>query len=364
MDLRTHKPEEKTRETSPRLDNMFSSLKPKTKKTGDTQNLNTSTFDDASEILNDPAIKELFDSLNSSDDLELKPSSFDMPKKAKSAPLPTLSKEDIKSIKENSKSQRVNDNIHKDHRQRLKYQFLENGIGTLTEVQVLELLLFFAIPQRDTNPLAHKLLNEFSSIKDVLSASPEELMRVSGVKENTATLLKLVHGLINYTSLPKDANFIGSTSEAREYCANLFHGVEVEQFYVICMSKENVIKKIKMMAIGTNDEVGVQIRNITEFVILSKCNRIIICHNHPGGRARVSDQDMVFTFTLLCSCMLNSIDILDHVIVGESKTISMNEQGLLQALKDRAMKAVHIPQESKLILSASSNNFITSKPND
>lgn len=108
-----------------------------------------------------------------------------------------LSKEDIKSIKEASKTKaHLDSNIHKDHRMRLKSQFLENGINSLTEVQILELLLFYSIPQKDTNPLAHKLLNQFSSIKGVLSAPIEELMGVVGIKQNSAALLKLVNGLL------------------------------------------------------------------------------------------------------------------------------------------------------------------------
>lgn len=278
--------------------------------------------------------------------------------------LTKLSKEDIKSIKEASKVKiQYNNNIHKDHRMRLKTQFLENGINSMTEVQILELLLFYSIPQKDTNPLAHKLLKEFTSIKGVLSAPTEELMNVVGIKQNSATLLKLVHGLINYTSVPKGAKVINTTFDAKDYCQKLFHGIDVEQFYVICLSKENEVKKMKMIALGTMDEISLQIRNITEFVLLSRCNRIVICHNHPSGKGRVSDEDMSFTYSLLCSCLLNSIDILDHVIVGTNRTISMNEQGMLQSMKQRAFNTLQLSGDQKLIISASSKKFVTSDPN-
>lgn len=275
-----------------------------------------------------------------------------------------LTKDDILKFKSTSKtsseSNIAKENIHKNHRSRLKKQFRENGIESLSEVQVLELLLYFSIPQRDTNPLAHRLLSEFSSVKDVLGADFDELTKVSGVKDNTALLLKLVHSLMSYTRRPNEENFIGSTQEAKQYCEKLFIGADVEKFYVICLSKSNAIKKVKLIGTGTLDEITIQIRNITEFALLSKCNRIIICHNHPGGKGRVSDQDIVFTYSLLCSCLLNSIDILDHVVVGTDKTVSMNEQGLLSAMKKRAFKVIQLPTDTKLIISASSQNFVTS----
>lgn len=161
--------------------------------------------------------------------------------------------------------------------------------------------------------------------------------------------------------MPKGAKVISTTFAAKDYCQKLLHGVDVEQFYVICLSKQNEVKKMKMIALGTMDEISLQIRNITEFVLLSKCNRIVICHNHPSGKGRVSDEDMSFTYSLLCSCLLNSIDILDHVIVGTNRTISMNEQGMLQSMKQKAFTLLQLSSDQKLIISSSSEKFITSE---
>lgn len=248
--------------------------------------------------------------------------------------------------------------IHGGHRQRLKYQFLTSGVDSLSEIQQLELLLFYSIPQRDTNPIAHALLDEFGSLREVLLADVEALTKVKGVKENTATHLSLVGKMLNVCSKSLNTNVISSTSKSKEYCSNLFVGINVEQFYVICLSKSNKIQKVKLMNSGSTDEINVQIRNITEFALTNKCNRIVVTHNHPIGKGVMSDEDIRFTYSLVCSCMLNSIDILDHVVVGTDKAISAREQGILEKLKSRAFKTIQIPAETKLFLSSSSQNYV------
>lgn len=261
--------------------------------------------------------------------------------------------ENQKQTSKKTKSQ----NIHKDHRARLKLQFLHNGFDSLTDVQKLETLLFFSIPQKDTNPIAHALLDEFGSLQNVLSADSSMLMKVKGVKENTTILLKLVSGFINACNKPSFEETITSTVKAKEFCTKLYTGVSVEQFYVVCLSKSNKIKKVKLVQSGTMDEVSVQIRNITELAIESKCNRIIISHNHPSGLGKMSDEDCRFTYSLLCSCLLNSIDILDHIIVGTDKTISLCEQQMMSKLKERAVKTIQLPQDQLPFISSLSSDY-------
>ena len=117
-----------------------------------------------------------------------------------------------------------------------------------------------------------------------------------------------------------------------------------------------------MINTGTIDEVGIQIRNITEFAIQQKCNRIIVSHNHPHGLHSISDDDIAFTYTMLCSCLLNDIDIVDHVIVGTDNTISMNDNGLLSSLKTKALKNIRISDAQRNDIIESTRNFIVSSP--
>lgn len=249
-------------------------------------------------------------------------------------------------------------NIHKDHRARLKSKFVEHGIEPLTDVQKLELLLFYAIPQKDTNPLAHELISTFGSLKNVLKADYNQLIKVNGIKDNAATLISLVNSMLNYAERPNDQSKLSSTSVAKNFVSKFYFNVSVEQFYVICLTKSNEVIKSFMIKSGTADEVDVQIRTITQVALDSKCNKIIISHNHPQGKAEMSDEDLAFTYSIVCSCMLNSIEVVDHIIVGTDKTISLQEQHVLQKIKERALSTIQIPRDKKIFLSSLSENYI------
>ena len=258
------------------------------------------------------------------------------------------------------KKQTTNKNIHKDHRSRLKMQFVANGIEALTDIQKLELLLFYAIPQKDTNPLAHSLLTEFGSLKNILSAGVNDLMKVTGIKENSATLIRFVGSMLNFCNRPDSEDIINSTEKGKEFASKYFSHVEVEQFYVFCLTKSNKLKKSVLINTGTSGEVSVQIRNITQVAIENKCDRIIVSHNHPCGKAIMSDQDCKFTYSLVCSCILNNIEVLDHIIVGTDRTISLYEQGILEKLKQRATSTIQISDEKRFFISETSKSYIKS----
>ena len=255
-------------------------------------------------------------------------------------------------------------NIHKDHRSRLKNQFIENGIDTLTDIQKLELLLFYSIPQKDTNPIAHNLINAFGTLSDVMSASFNELIKVDGVKENTATLIKFFGSMLNYSSRPDGEEILSSSSKAKEFITKYFNHISVEQFYVFCLTKSNCVKKAFLINSGSSSEVNVEIRNITEKALETNCNRMIIAHNHPQGKAIMSGQDCRFTYSLLCSCILNNIELLDHIIVGTDKTISLYEQGILAKLKQRAANTIQISDSNKLFVSEEPIGYIKSEIDD
>ena len=198
----------------------------------------------------------------------------------------------------------------------------------------------------------------FGSIKNVLMADKNRLMTVDGIKENSATLITLVNSLFKYISKPNEGDVISSVIDAKKYCKTLFVGADVEQFYVICLSKGNMVKAVKSIQTGTSDEIAVQIRTITEFALESKCNRIIITHNHPFGSATMSDEDYSFTYSLICSCLLNSIDVVDHIIVGMDSVNSFAAQKLLNQLKNKAVKNINIPITSLKILSSYEEEYV------
>ncbi len=250
--------------------------------------------------------------------------------------------------------------IHKDHRSRLKSQFLENGIDGLTDIQKLELLLFYSIPLKDTNPLAHSLLKKFGSLSGVLTANYHELIQVEGIKENSATLIKFFSSMLNYGGRTEHDEILGSSGKTKKYVSKYFNHVAVEQFYVFCLTKTNSVKKSFLINSGTASEVDVQIRDITRHAFETNCNRIIIAHNHPDGIASMSPQDCKFTYSLICSCVLNNIEVLDHIIVGTDTTISLYEQGYLAAIKAKVAENIQI-KDRDLFMSEESSNYIKSK---
>lgn len=260
---------------------------------------------------------------------------------------------ELRNANENKEPEKQKpENIHKNHRSRLKSQYLKNGIDALTDIQKLELLLFYAIPQKDTNPLAHELLRKFGDLKGVLSASYNELLHVKGIKENSATLISLINDLLNITYKEAESIKILSSSAAKNYASRLFFNVPVEQFYVICLAKSNRIVSTKLISSGTIDEVNVQIRHITQTAIDNKCNSIIVCHNHPRGLGQVSDEDFSFTYSLICSCLLNNIDVVDHVVVGTDKAVSFFEQKLMAKLKEKAASTVKLSADRLELISS------------
>ena len=112
-----------------------------------------------------------------------------------------------------------------------------------------------------------------------------------------------------------------------------------------------------MIQSGSSDEIVLQIRNITEFAISEKCNRIIVSHNHPSGKAIMSDEDCSFTYSLICSCLLNSIEVVDHIIVGTDTAISLASKQILQRLKESAFNALNISTQKQLLISNYSEKY-------
>lgn len=230
--------------------------------------------------------------------------------------------------------------IHKNHRKRMKQTFLEHGLEAFSDIEKLEFILFYAIPQKDTNPLAHKLLSEFGSFDKVLEASVESLEKVEGIGEHSAILLHLILETSSQYGKSRNVNFIDGTETAKIFCRNLFHGTYVEEFYVICLSSTNKVLATKCINKGTSSEVPVNIRSITNVALKNNCERIILAHNHPNGKARPSDEDIAFTAKILFSCIINNIEVIDHLIAAEDDCFSFEESRLLRELKQDAYRKI------------------------
>ena len=262
--------------------------------------------------------------------------------------------------------------MHANHRERMREIYLKNGFDAFSEVEILEYMLFFAIPRIDTNPIAHRLLDKFGSLDNVLEAPIEALMQVDGVGYHTALYLNLMLNVTNTYSKSKRSDRIMGTNSAKEYCSKLFTGKTVEEFYIICLSSANHIIACDKLGVGSVSKVNIVIKDITKHIVLRNCDRIIITHNHPKGIAQPSDEDLNFTRNILSNCILNDVDVLDHIIVGSNGQFSLSETSIWKELRNDAIDRLVNKKQYMQFLQPSEtysrdNHIVfvpTNKPND
>jgi len=220
---------------------------------------------------------------------------------------------------------------HAGHRQRMRERFLADGLQGFASHEILELILFFAIPQRNVNPLAHQLINHFGSLHAVLDAPVEELEKVDGVGRYAATLLSLFSHVSRQLSMRREGekHFIGNRRLANEHCFHLLRGLPEEHFYVVCMDAKFCLIKDVPISRGTLNEVPAYPRLVAEAVLRHNAHAVVLCHNHPGGSELPSQQDVEITQQL--GLMLSSLGVVlaDHVIVSGKGAFSMVSHGLI-----------------------------------
>lgn len=239
-------------------------------------------------------------------------------------------------------------NIHKNHRNRVKQKFLQNGLDSFAPHEVLELALFYAIPFADTNKLAHKLIEKYGSISGACDANFDSILEIDGISHHTATFLKLLPALFGEYSKSRNSERVtlNCYDDSKNFVKKLFDGASTEQFFIICIDSNNAVKNVKKLASGDNTKVEVPIRRVTDHVFKNNCNRVILAHNHPVGKALPSDEDFVLTHKLFNSCILNEIDILDHIICSREDVYCFAEMGDMDRIKRDVLSLLKINQDS------------------
>lgn len=177
--------------------------------------------------------------------------------------------------------------VHAGHRRRTKDEFLANGLNGLSAHRVLELLLFYAIPQGDVNPLAHRLIDHFGSLAGVFHATYEQLLEVEGVGHSTAVLLRLIPAA-SARYLQECNSFEGqivSTWQYQELLMPLFWGQRNEIAYLVCMDSRNRVIVTKRLGEGVADAVQITARKVLEAALASNATRVALAHNHVSGVA-------------------------------------------------------------------------------
>lgn len=222
-------------------------------------------------------------------------------------------------------------NVHEGHRMRKKRQFVENGLDAFAEHEVLELLLYYAIPRRDTNPIAHALLNRFGTLDGVFSAPREELLRVDGLGENGATLIGLLLPLyqrVRLSAARRDV-ILDSTERACAYFVERFAVEHTEVMYQVCLDAKGKLVNMEKLATGNVNSVCADLRAIVENALLCRASAVLLAHNHPSGVALPSEADN--TVTLQVQQVLKSVgvELWDHIIVADNDCVSLRQNGLL-----------------------------------
>ena len=219
--------------------------------------------------------------------------------------------------------------MHSGHRQRMRERFRKDGLEGFAPHEVLELLLYYTRAQGDTNPLAHGLLDAFGSLKGVLEASPEQLMTVKGMGEESATLISMMLPVFRRYSacVCEERKRISNRREAEGYCAALLAGQRTEHFYALCLSADNHLLGQRLIAEGTLTEVAAYPRLVVETALNYNAHSVILCHNHPSGVCIPSDDDLSTTRKLMRLLAGLGITLLDHVIVSGDQTYSMTQHG-------------------------------------
>ncbi len=226
-------------------------------------------------------------------------------------------------------------NVHEGHRERLRRSFFENGAQSITDIQALELLLFYALPRRDTNVTAHLLLQRFGSLDGVFAASAEDLCEVEGVGEYAAALLLLVPELMKKARISKarELRQIRNSEDAGQYLLPFFMNEQDEVAYLLCLDNKRAVICCAEMGRGVVNSVDTSVRRMVEKALKVKAVSVILAHNHPNGIAMPSREDDIFTRTLFNAMETVGIHLEDHIIVADEDYISFADSGLMGVLR-------------------------------
>ena len=211
------------------------------------------------------------------------------------------------------------------HRKRVRERFRAESLDDFSPVHALELLLFYAIPQKDTKTLARDLLNHFGTFHGVLEASPEQLQQIPGVGENTALYLNLIREAGRYYQVDRgrQTETINSLEECGEYLRSYFSGRTNECIYALCLDSKGKILCCRKLAEGDKISSYLPPRRVVELALTMQASVVVLAHNHPGGYAVPSEEDLHLTDRLRELLENVNIRLMDHVIVTENEHISL-----------------------------------------
>jgi len=221
---------------------------------------------------------------------------------------------------------------HAGHRQRMRERFSAQGLTGFAPHEVLELILFYAIPRQNVNPLAHRLIEHFGSLHGVLDAPVEELAKVEGVGQSAAVLLSLFSQVSRQLELSRETEneAIDNLVKAEAHCKRLLAGLKQEQLYAVCLNGQMKLISDVLIAKGTLSEVPAYPRLVAEAVLRHNAHAVVLCHNHPGGQLAPSPADVETTFALSHLLAGLGVTLADHLIICGNRALSMYAEGFFE----------------------------------
>lgn len=221
------------------------------------------------------------------------------------------------------------ESVHGGHRQRLKERFLEQGLDGFTDIQALELLLFYSIPRQDTNPIAHRLLDHFGSLSQVLDAPVEELTSVGGIGQNSALLLHLINemGRCYLVNRAKREKVLPTIEECARYLQPYFYGRTTETVFLLCLDAKCKVLSCKKVGEGSVNSAGLSVRKVVETALREGASVVVLAHNHPSGIALPSAEDLQTTRRIAAGLNSVEIQLADHIVVVDDDYVSMVQSG-------------------------------------
>lgn len=221
--------------------------------------------------------------------------------------------------------------VHDGHREKMRARFLAGGLDSFAEHEALELLLYYAIPRQDTNPIAHSLMERYGSLSAVMNAPVEDLQRVKGIGESAAILLKLVPQLMRKARIADASRetVLNSSERAGAYLLERFAGARNEMIFELCLDQKGKLLVCRQIGEGGASYTDLDIRKLVENALLSSASAVILAHNHPSGIALPSQGDYAATEKAAQALETIGVRLADHIIVADQDYISFADSGYL-----------------------------------
>ena len=221
--------------------------------------------------------------------------------------------------------------LHEGHRAKVKERFLETGFSGFSEHQIVELMLFYVYAQADTNEIAHRLINHYGSLAGIFDASYDDLIENGKLPARAAFLFKMVPALLTvYHDSKSHLQSYDNVEKLKKLFEPYFIGLDHEEFRVACFDSSLRLNACLLINKGTLTGSSVDMRGIVEAAIRSKATSIAIAHNHPKAQPLPSTDDLRVTNVIKSTMNTIGIKLLDHIIIGENKALSMRESAFMK----------------------------------